>query len=144
MIRRSCKPTTYRIFCQFQHERCVERGCSLCCIKHYQDDRTANKRKCVQFLISFLVICIYSKMSFKDTRVLISRGCKSPDVLQSHSMTSTRMNGDSTKTYIQFCLTDLCNVGDGRKWILNCLYPGLVHNLVTSPLSSYRIKMLRL
>lgn len=65
--------------------------------------------------------------------MLISRGCKSPDVLQSHSMTSTRMNGDSTKTYIQFCLTDLCNVGDGRKWIVNYLYPGLVHHLVTSP-----------
>lgn len=50
-----------------------------------------------------------------NTRVLISRGCKPPDILQSNLMTSTGASGDTTKTYIQFCLTELCNVGDGRK-----------------------------
>ncbi|XP_046454866.1 uncharacterized protein LOC124202554 [Daphnia pulex] len=69
----------------------------------------------------------------ESTRVLISRGCKSPDVLQSHSMTSTRINGDSTKTYIQFCLTDLCNVGDGRLKCYDCEGAGPNHVCMVNP-----------
>nr|CAH0104533.1 unnamed protein product [Daphnia galeata] len=76
---------------------------------------------------------IIAKQTGESTRVMISRGCKSPDILQSHSMTSTRMNGDSTKTYIQFCLTDLCNVGDGRLKCYDCEGTGANHMCMVNP-----------
>ncbi|XP_059352512.1 uncharacterized protein LOC130704242 isoform X3 [Daphnia carinata] len=73
------------------------------------------------------------KSTESNTRVLISRGCKPPDVLQSNLMTSTGPNGDTTKTYIQFCLTELCNVGDGRLKCYECEGEGSNHMCMVNP-----------
>ncbi|KAI9553004.1 hypothetical protein GHT06_020891 [Daphnia sinensis] len=73
------------------------------------------------------------KSTESNTRVLISRGCKPPDILQSNLMTSTGMSGDTTKTYIQFCLTELCNVGDGRLKCYECEGEGSNHMCMVNP-----------
>lgn len=73
------------------------------------------------------------KIPESNTRVLISRGCKPPDILQSNLMTSTGASGDTTKTYIQFCLTELCNVGDGRLKCYECEGEGSNHICMVNP-----------
>lgn len=73
----------------------------------------ASYRSLPQFLIvAHLLRLIRSAI----TRVMISRGCKSPDVLQNvmaASLNGGSSGGSSTKTYVQFCLTDFCNFGNG-------------------------------
>lgn len=82
------------------------------------------------------------------TRVLISRGCKSPDMLQNHMMTSINdgTNGaGSTKTFSQFCLTDFCNFGDGRKSCFYDIRDFVCFNLVKQSLAlCVRFEVLRL
>lgn len=75
----------------------------------------------------------------RTTRVLISRGCKSPEFLQSSILTSANDEsnnvggGPIVRIYTQFCLTDMCNHGDGRLKCYECEGTGSEHPCNVNP-----------
>ena len=74
--------------------------------------------------------------------LLISRGCKSKDLLQGSMLQSS--SGNSGKVYTQLCSSNLCNFGDGRE---SFPYINWINHFITSfnflSKKKFRIRLLR-